>query len=90
MNNKPKQPGQLLDNLSRQQIMIANHYNDFAGRCKGEALHDQVLCLLQEEHTIHSELQKLLKERGLLHYDVATPEQVTAVARQYDQSQSNP
>ena len=78
-------PKQTLRELCRQQIMMENHYNRFATLCRGIPLRNQVLDLLQEEHGLHGELLAQLLERGLVQYDLATPQETEQIKRELKQ-----
>ena len=72
----------LLHNLLRNQVMIAEHYNRFVSQCMEDKLRDDVICLLHEEHDIGGKLLSQLQERGLLNNTSASKESVEAVKKE--------
>ncbi len=78
-------PQKTLRELCRQQTMMENHYNRFAGVSRGIPLRNLVLELLQEEHQLHGELLTQLLERGLSQYEIATKEQIEQIKRELKQ-----
>lgn len=72
----------LLENLRRNQIMMTEHYNRFINACAGDPLREDVIGLLQDEHTIDGILITQLQEHGLLHNDMASKESMEAVKRE--------
>lgn len=81
-SDKNTNASDLLHNLFRNQVMIADHYNRFVSQCSEDKLRDDVICLLHEEHDIGGKLLSQLQERGLLKNTAASKESVEAVKKE--------
>ncbi len=78
-------PKETLRELCRQQVMLQNHYNRFAGVSRGIPLRNTLLDILREEHVVHGELLSQLLERGLVGYDMATREETEQIKKELKQ-----
>jgi len=75
------------DALSSQKFATSN-YNVFAGECANLQLRDEMLCILQEEHMIQSDIFSEMQKRGWYKVSPADQSKVNTAKTTYPPSMS--
>ena len=70
------------DSLLGQKQMTSS-YNTFAGECVSPQLRTAMLNILNEEHTIQSDLFSDMQQRGWYQVEQAPPQKVTQTKQKY-------
>ena len=64
MNNIPMNDQEIMTDVLVSQKHITGVYNTFANECKNKQLKDDMMCILNEEHTIQHNVFTEMEKRG--------------------------
>jgi len=64
MNTQNMNDQEMMNDALSTQKYVTSNYNNFAGECANLQLRDDMLCILQEEHMIQSDIFGEMQKRG--------------------------
>ncbi len=83
----PLTENEILEDMLASQQQIAVLYNSRAADCKNEALKNEMLSILREEHNLHTDVYTELTKRGAHAESRAPQNKIDETKREFGQSE---